>query len=356
MKTVFSYVAVAFSFLFVACECGPAVKEEGMTGVWMLKRVVFPTGYSVSYPTDRGYTRCKIYDADSAFYHAEILSVDSETLIVTLEMERYTVINDVNDTLLVENGRFMTDFNFINDTMYTVYNNLEQELWVKVNEMSGNRADEIKFIISDNIVSSEDDARNFMFSTSERRLEEMNRNMLYVIMILSLLVVLFFIHIRNVIKKNRVIRRELELINEHNRLMPQPVAQAMRMVEQEFFLSDYYRNLRSRIENGDMLKREHWEELEQRLKPVNPHFTTRLYNLYNMSSHEYQVCLLLKINIPPKLIAGVLCKEVSSISSTSARLYAKVFGKKGGAKDWDAFVATLLGCVRTICEHEGALP
>lgn len=341
MKTVFSYAAVALSFLFVACECGPAVKEEGMTGVWMLKRVAFPTGYSVSYPTDRGYTRCKIYDADSAFYHAEILSVDSETLIVPLEMERYTVINDVNDTLLVENGRFMMDFNFINDTMYTVYNNLEQELWVKVNEMSGNRADEIKFIISDNIVSSEDDARNFMFSTSERRLEEMNRNMLYVIMILSLLVVLFFIHIRNVIKKNRVIRRELELINEHNRLMPQPVAQAMRMVEQEFFLSDYYRNLRSRIENGEMLKREHWEELEQRLKPVYPHFTTRLYNLYNMSSHEYQVCLLLKINIPPKLIAGVLCKEVSSISSTRARLYAKVFGKKGGAKDWDAFVATL---------------
>ena len=147
--------------------------------------------------------------------------------------------------------------------------------------------------------------------------------------------------IRQVLKRNRVIRRELQLINEQNALLPQPVAQAMRMVEQEFYSSEYYRSLRQRIESGEPMQACEWGVIEQHLKPVYPNFISRLYNLHNLSMHEYQVCLLLKLNIPPTQIANVLCKEVSSISSTRSRLYGKVFGKKGSSKDWDAFIATL---------------
>ena len=95
------------------------------------------------------------------------------------------------------------------------------------------------------------------------------------------------------------------------------------------------------LEKGDALKESELVELEQQIKPLYPDFANRLYKLYNMSRHEYHVCLLLKVNIPPVLIASALCREVSSISSTRSRLYGKVFGKKGSSKEWDAFISTL---------------
>ena len=341
MNIKFLFLLSSVFSLLVSCGDKGDAGGTTMAGAWMLKSVIFPTGYTVSYPNSRGYTRCKIYDSDSSFYHAELLSVNSETMIVPLEMERYTFIEDVTDTLLVENGRFMMHFQLLSDTTYTVFNNLEQELWVKVNDMSISRMDEIRSVVKDNIDSCEDDVRSFVFSTSERHLKRVNRSMFYVTVILALLALLLVVYIRQVVKRNRVIRRELQLINEQNALLPQPVAQAMRMVEQEFYSSEYYRSLRQRIESGEPMQAAEWSAVEQHLKPVYPNFISRLYNLHNLSTHEYQVCLLLKLNIPPTQIANVLCKEVSSISSTRSRLYGKVFGKKGSSKDWDAFIATL---------------
>ena len=341
-RTIETFILIALVTL-AGCNTGAdkSGKSVTMTGVWTLRKVIFPTGYTVAYPTPRGYTRCKIYDSDSTFYHAELLSVGNETMVIPLEMERYTLIHDSSDTLLVENGRFMTHFNLTSDSTYTVFNNLEQELWTRTDNMSDNRKQEICNIVKNNIDSCGDDAKNFIFSTSEKRLEEKNRKMLYITVILALVAILLITNTRHIVKKNRAMHRELELINEQNRLRPQPVAQAMKMVEQEFFSSPYYRTLRSRIESGETLKENDWQELEENIKPVYPHFTSRLHNLHNMSMHEYQVCLLLKINIPPSQIASVLCKEVSSISSTRSRLYSKVFGKKGSSKEWDAFIATL---------------
>lgn len=339
------YLLIVFllsgAMLFRSCSYDGTERANAMVGVWMLKKIIFPTGYEVEYPNSRGYVRCKIYDADSCFYQVELLSVGSETVIVPLELERYTFIHDETDTLLVENGRYMRHFCLTSDTTYTVFNNLEQEIWVKSNEMTERRKDEVRTIVRNNIGSTVEDTKNFVFSTNERKLRKMSRNMLFVIVNLSLLAVLLLVYVRHVIKKNRVIRRELELIEEQNRLRPQPVQQAMRLVEQEFYASEYYRVLRAGIESGEVLRQEELDELEEKLKPVYPNFASRLRNLHSMSRHEYQVCLLLKINIPPSQIASALCREVSSISSTRSRLYGKVFGKKGSSKEWDAFIATL---------------
>lgn len=326
---------------FQCCSYNEKEKGNDLQGVWMLKKIIFPTGYEVDYPNSRGYVRCKIYDADSSFYQVELLSVGNETIIVPLELERYTFIHDVTDTLLVENGRYMRHFCLTSDTTYTVFNNLEQEIWVKSNDMTENRKEEIRTIVKRNIETYEDDIKNFVFSTSERKLERKSRNLLFVIANLVLLAILLALYMRSVIKKNKVIKRELELIEEQNRLRPQPVLQAMRLVEQEFFSSEYYHVLRAKIDSGEVLKQEDLYELEQRLKPLYPNFASRLHSLYNISVHEYQVCLLLKIKISPSQIANALCRDVSSISSTRSRLYSKVFGKKGSSKEWDAFIETL---------------
>ena len=327
----------------MSCGCagGDPAACDDMVGVWVLKKIIFPTGYEADYPNARGYTRCKIYDNDSPFYYAELLSVDNETMILPLECDRYTFIYDEEDTLLVENGRFMRHFRLVSDTVYTVFNNLEQEVWVKSGRMSEGRKSEIRSAVRNNIGSGEEDSSNFVFSISEKKLMRMNRNMFFLSLSLVCMTLVLVVYVSRVIKKSKRIRQELEHIEELNRLRPQPVVQAMRRVESDFFSSEYYLAFRARLEKGEALKDTELDELEQQIKPVYPDFANRLYKLYNMSRHEYHVCLLLKVNIPPALIASALCREVSSISSTRSRLYGKVFGKKGGSKEWDAFIGTL---------------
>ena len=115
----------------------------------------------------------------------------------------------------------------------------------------------------------------------------------------------------------------------------------MRQVETEFFQSDYYRDLRRRIEAGVNLSPQEWQELEQRLKSVYPRFSSSLYGLFNLSPAEFQMCMLLKVRTSPAEIAAVLKRDKSTISSMRRRLYKKVFGKDGSGRDWDEFVLTL---------------
>ena len=89
------------------------------------------------------------------------------------------------------------------------------------------------------------------------------------------------------------------------------------------------------------MKTDEWMNVEQLLKTVYPSFTTQLRNLYPMSELEYQVCLLIKLRIVPTDIAAVLARDVSTISTVRSRLYKKVFGHKGGARDWDEFVLSI---------------
>lgn len=228
------------------------VQEFTMTGVWTLQKVTFPTGYTYTYPDKQGYTRCKIYEPDSTFYHVELLSTGSETIVIPQEMAEYTFVYDHSDTLMVENGRFMMHMNFVNDTTYTIYNNLEQETWVKVRTMSDSRRNEIKSIVTHNIDKRDSATTNFVLSTSERELRRTNNELIYLLTISFLFIGILALYGWQTFRKNKVIKLELEQIREQNNLRPQPVAIAMQQVEQEFYGADYYKQLLKRIERGEI--------------------------------------------------------------------------------------------------------
>ena len=90
-----------------------------------------------------------------------------------------------------------------------------------------------------------------------------------------------------------------------------------------------------------LMKAEEWLSVEQHLKTVYPGFISQLRSLYLMSDLEYHTCLLIKLRIAPKDIAAVLAREMSTISTVRSRLYNKVFGRKGGVKEWDDFILSI---------------
>ena len=311
-------------------------KEDfSIIGVWMLKSETAPDG-KVTPSIYTQYTRCKIYDADSTYYTVQLHAVGDDMMILAHEMGRYRL----NDSIYMERDRVMP-FTVIDDTTFVTEFEGYKETMVRSNTMTEERKQEIRNLVRQYPDEADAPVKHFVLSTTERKLKAENKVFLYIIILLLMAAVGIGVYVYQLRKRKREIERKLAEIEEVNALRPEPVATAMKQVEDSFFLSEYYLTLRRRIEAGDNIKPQEWKELDRQLKVVYPNFSNSLYALYNLSPTEYQVCMLLKIRTKPMEIAAVLNKEKSTISSIRTRLCKKVLGKEGRGKDWDEFVLSL---------------
>ncbi len=333
--------SILFLILIILAGCGSPDGKRGkgfnIIGAWSLISVDYPDGSSKDYAKST-YTRCKIYDADSTYYSVQIQTLGKDVLVAPHERARYSL----HDTTYVENGRH-TPFRIVNDsTMTTVWNGYV-ETWRRVDHMSEGRKEEIRNTVRENLkyMSDGDVKTQYILSTTEKELRQVNHLFLLVIIILILGVSLLAYHIRNVIRDKQELEQKLSDIAEERQLRPALVENALKEVEQSFFQSDYYQALHQRILTGRNLPPADWVELEQRLKAVYPGFSSTLRSLHRLSETEYRVCLLIKLKISPNEMALLLNRSQSAISTIRSRLYQKVFGQKGGSKDWDAFILSL---------------
>lgn len=94
-------------------------------------------------------------------------------------------------------------------------------------------------------------------------------------------------------------------------------------------------------QNRDTLKTK-WDELQKAIEEASPRFTGRLIEKYpDIAPVELHLCYLVKIGLKPKAIRNILGYSPQNITSLRARLYEKLCGVKGGAKDLDALIANL---------------
>jgi hypothetical protein len=266
----------------------------------------------------------------------QLHAVGDEMMIIAHEMGRYRL----NDSVYIENGREMP-FEWVNDTTFITIFQGYKETMVRSSTITAERMEEIRELVRKYPDSANSPVKHFVFSTTERQLKQTNRFFLYIIIGMGILAVGVAVYVHRLRQRKRAVERKLAEMEEERTLRPEVVADAMKLVESEFFQSDYYIALRQRIEQGGNIKPSEWKELEQQLKAVYPRFGSSLYGLYNLSPTEYQLCLLLKIRTAPAEIATVLNKDKSTISSIRKRLYKKVFGKEGTGKDWDEFILSL---------------
>lgn len=107
------------------------------------------------------------------------------------------------------------------------------------------------------------------------------------------------------------------------------------------FSSEIYIKLQNMIGQGQNMNNEDIAQLDHVVNSVYTDFTSRLFGLYKMNSHEYTVSLLVKARFAPKDIAILTAHSKESIATTRSRLYYKVFRQKGATKDWDDFIFSL---------------
>ena len=186
--------------------------------------------------------------------------------------------------------------------------------------------------------SPETENTRYMLSAKERQLT----NYVYWLVVAVALIVI--VAVANYVvyrRRRRQMQLQLQQIRDVQQNRAPSVRQAAKSVEDTFFASDEYTALVRRMATGQLMKDADWQQVEHSLMTVYPGFTTQLQSLYPMSDVEYRTCLLVKLRIPTKDIAAVLAREANTISSLRKRLYKKVFGREGGAKEWDDFILSI---------------
>lgn len=139
-------------------------------------------------------------------------------------------------------------------------------------------------------------------------------------------------------KRFRILQREIHSKNE----MVKKIEQDNHKRAQEIIkTSAIYRTISERIESNSVLKESEWAQVELLVNDHYPKFKDRLFDLYEFSSHEYRLCLLIKLELGLTQIGILTAHSKSSVTNSRNRLYKKCFGKEGSAKQWDDFIHSL---------------
>ena len=335
-------IVLAISLLLGCNKMTEDKQAFPLQGAWTLRHVEYPTGSENYYSADGDGTFCHIYDRDSMLYECRVTTSPSGLIIMPTAKCVVTLIDKGDgDFLYLENGD-PHPLTICNDTTIMIQSNGALYTWIRADNIYKEWGAEIRNIITKEIAKdNEYEANHYVLSAKERQQEKTIQGFGF-FSIFIILVAMIAAHIAVINRKaKRQLQWQLQQIQEVQENRPQSVKQAVATVENHFFASDEYFSLQKRMADGQLLKEKDWDNVEQLLKRVYPGFTSQLRGLHRMSELEYQVCLLIKLRIPPKDIANVLARDVSTISTVRSRLYKKVFGQKGGTKEWDDFILSM---------------
>ena len=343
------------ALLLLACNRGAGSTDKGdetsaymLQGAWTLHHVHFPYGDNDDHYLDDNATFCSIYDGDSMLYECKLSRTPSGLVITPTEKVGVTLLNTGNGELLYFEDNDPHPL-VVSDSTICVQRQGMQFVYQRADDIYREWGSDIRdIIIRETESNDETDTNRYVLSSKEREQESTIHGLIYtilgIIVVLLILGQVALILGQVALANNRSKKRlqlQLQQIQEAHDARPQPVKQAMKAVEEAFFASEDYARLHKRMADGARLNEDDWTDVERQLKAVYPGFTSQLRGLRPLSELEYQVCLLIKLRIPPKDMANVLSRDVSTISTVRSRLYQKVFGQKGSSKEWDDFILSI---------------
>ena len=326
--------------LVLGCSIGNhRGKQSILQGAWVLRHVEYPFGLRDDYSIEGSETFCRIYDSDSMMYECRLTRTPSGLVLMPIQRSRITLMDKGGGEVLYLEDGDPHPLIRSSDSTITIQQNGVLYSWVREDNIYKEWGNEICHIIAHETESEKaNDQNHYVLSTRERQQANTINWLLYAITFV--LFVSAQIIIANYRSKHRM-QLQLQQIREEHDERAQTIRQAMIAEEDHFFNSDEYDALQRRMAEGTLMKEQEWQHVEHLLKTLYPGFTSQLRSLYPMSELEYHVCLLIKLRIAPKDIATVMARDVSTISTVRSRLYKKVFGRKGGTKEWDDFILSI---------------
>jgi len=347
MKQLWTFAAL---LLLVGCgTSGRRNRQSPLEGIWTLTQVTFPAGERMDYPIDNR-TLIRVYEGDSVMHQCAMTKTTSGMVIHDMgEPCNITLIDKGGGEHHYQENRDLCPLTLLGDTAIVVQRYGVRYTWLRADAIDREWGTEIRKIIDEElrVTSSEENSRasermsRYVLSAEVRQQGRIIHRFIYATIAGIILLAASLRMAVNNRKERKRLQLQIQQIREEHERRPQPVKNAIAEVEREYFSSEGYLSLQRRIARGMRLDEADWNEIGEQVKKVYPSFISRLQNLHAMSELEQQVCLLIKLRIPPSDIAAVLFRDVSTISTVRSRLYKKVFGQKGGARDWDEFILSI---------------
>ncbi len=299
-----------------------------IVGTWELNEIRFLTGQRVDVHTGYEYVWYRFFEEDGTYYVAELNAGGmGKKPLKPHEMSEYFFMMSPYDTVFIEHGRMRGLIIMDNRTM-GIDRGDYVEVYMRNDELPANVVSEIEGEVEAALRPNRGGDTQYIMPASSAN--DDNKGWIWIVVLVV------------------VAAGALYLLYKEKNKDKQPKAEKdvveMEEDEQEnhaFIHSDYYLALRQRLHEGPTLKPDEWKELETQMKSAYPKFFRKLAGMCQLSEVELRVIMLTKLGIPPSAIAIHTCREYSSISSIRSRLYYKLFGKKGGAKDLDDFIINL---------------
>ena len=328
--------------LLIGCGSDEDYDEQYvLQGAWTLRQVEYPYDRLDTYYKPEN-ALLRLYDGDSVVYQCWLAKTETGFIIRPELRFPITLVDKGHDEYIYieeDNPRPLT---IANDSTIVIQQQGILYTFHRADEIVEEwGTDIINIIAEDTKNGHSDEAQSYVLSAKERHQANIINSF---VLSTTLVIVLMLLIVRIAVQYRRDRQRlqlQLQQIQEVQQERPQAVRQAIESVEEAYFASDDYEVLQHRIATGQHLKDEDWQEIENHVKKIYPGFRSQLRNLYAMSELEYHVCLLIKLRIAPKDIAAVMARDTSTISTVRSRLYGKVFGRKGGAKEWDDFIRSI---------------
>lgn len=106
--------------------------------------------------------------------------------------------------------------------------------------------------------------------------------------------------------------------------------------------SSIYKDIIQNANNGNYhISEETWKSLAEVIDTTFDGFTTNINSRTALSEIEIHICYLIKIGMSPAKVALFLCRNRNSISMSRRRMYKKITGEDGSAKDFDSYILSL---------------
>ena len=105
--------------------------------------------------------------------------------------------------------------------------------------------------------------------------------------------------------------------------------------------TDIYKSIQNHIKRDKVINAQEWKELDEMINREIIDFKTNLYSYYNISPHEYRICMLIRLEFSPTDIATLLGCTTSAVSKARKRLQEKFFNDHRAGKDFDQFIKAL---------------
>ena len=151
----------------------------------------------------------------------------------------------------------------------------------------------------------------------------------------------YYYHRRKMKDYREVLTRIKDLQKELNEEQKEPETPVDLSLMDTLLNDETVRYFHRLADRGKAPDDESWKDLYDLMNRILPDFLGIVNRNGMLSERDIRICMLIKLRFIPTEIATLIGESPQTITNRRARLLGKVFGEKGGAKDFDARIQKL---------------